>query len=680
MAKILLTKNNSSWGVITNPQSANEFRHTVAFKDISKRDEFIALDLFGDVNYEWKTELENKTSFEFIPTTALETTLTIIRDEYENETIASLLNKDFAILKDDNDVYYFYALSGGVYDSQGTITYSAVLDVPFTYNILFNLKNDVIVKQTHVNDEVIHYTREEVGEVKKYNLKRYPQYKFLYIQQKLVEGDEEGLIITNENSGTTTTTEGPNEVIQFNGSLPIVNAYTLTLDYGFISDYKNMEVIFSYVYNNYSNSNQVVNISNPQINETYYLKDLNSRGTFGFKIISENQIQFFTNYDNDGITTATLNTITSKDFKNSTTNNSALTAPFSLKLIPISESDTYYFNGVAKNFNTAFDNFDDGNIINARILEYNPLNTVTITENNGELYFSENGTQTNVVLNDAGYIDVLKINVNEIDAINQIEIDLTDFNEDKKLIYSGIKSIKLGYFNSDDNITLPIDLVNNSKITLQKRLEVFSDLKMDIDILNYSNDEIGIKDIYYDFPYNIDNWEAYKLQNQGTLLNKRIASGALTGAGLLSGIFNPLLGGALIFGGASSSLLFSTERRNLNNTPKEVSLSNSKLMINLIEQRQFLAVWNEKPRDNYDNIISNKYKLFGNVVNILTNDVNDLIVNDRYQYFIINETFENINLNLSAETKQLINDIFEQGITFWFYENAEKWGGVKNYD
>lgn len=153
--RILLTTNNSPWGIILNPVSDNVYKHILSFDDIELKDNFINQELFDDENY--KELFDTKTNSGSSLNNELTARLKIAVADYPTNTIDELVNKDYAVIRIDdseNDtdfVYKFYALTNATRDG-AYIEYDGELDVFFTYDIkdIFN-NNQVNIIRAHVD-------------------------------------------------------------------------------------------------------------------------------------------------------------------------------------------------------------------------------------------------------------------------------------------------------------------------------------------------------------------------------------------------------------------------------------------------------------------------------------------------------------------------------------------------
>lgn len=151
---------------------------------------------------------------------------------------------------------------------------------------------------------------------------------------------------------------------------------------------------------------------------------------------------------------------------------------------------------------------------------------------------------------------------------------------------------------------------------------------------------------------------------------------------------NPLATIGAVFGGVSQSLKSEMElnkikalKQDLHNTPNTIVNAGTTLALDLqlklgqtnITSYKLEPLLNVMVREH---IYKYGYNFKGKIAKI--NDV----INNRYyfNYIEASETFENVKLQLSAKTKQIINDSLEQGITIWNVRDLNTFKGIKNYE
>lgn len=142
--RVVLGKRNSEWGIIINRYSGNRMENILSFDNEDLRDEFINKNVFLGNNYK---ELINKSKYKSsMRIDGLTATFKVnIRDE--KETVAQLLDKDFAVIE-KNGIYSFWAIIGTV-ESNGIIVYQAEKDIFINRDIrkMFkNSKNSKIIR------------------------------------------------------------------------------------------------------------------------------------------------------------------------------------------------------------------------------------------------------------------------------------------------------------------------------------------------------------------------------------------------------------------------------------------------------------------------------------------------------------------------------------------------------
>lgn len=157
MAKILLPKFNSTWGVHVNPRGVNYYKYAYDFESLDDKLLFVSQTLLNNITIEKAfANLPDVKSMINTRNSPLMMTFNVKRTDYGTEPLDWFLGKDICILQLE-DKYYFYAIKNIKWDSFDAFTYTAELDIFFTYGEqkFFKDNTDVFVKRAHYDRFVI---------------------------------------------------------------------------------------------------------------------------------------------------------------------------------------------------------------------------------------------------------------------------------------------------------------------------------------------------------------------------------------------------------------------------------------------------------------------------------------------------------------------------------------------
>lgn len=284
--------------------------------------------------------------------------------------------------------------------------------------------------------------------------------------------------------------------------------------------------------------------------------------------------------------------------------------------------------------------------------------------------------------------------------------------EDIHLFQSGTKNLIVGIPNTDFSIKVPINYLNQDYLYIIGVLDLYKMtcnyfLSLSSYNINSQESNFTVENVQLDGPTISSNYQEWYNANKISRALKITSSSILLAGGIGGGLFHHLLnpfaggkglaiGGGLALGGAARGLRLLANKGNLEHSPAKVK-DGENLFINFIQPyityftdiakedkiANFdfsLYIWEERPENNYQENKKNELKMFGIEVSNLANSYHYFGEKKTYQYYEILETFENIQAPIAVEIKQRIDEIFEGGITFWYYRADRVWGGIKNYE
>lgn len=192
-------------------------------------------------------------------------------------------------------------------------------------------------------------------------------------------------------------------------------------------------------------------------------------------------------------------------------------------------------------------------------------------------------------------------------------------------------------------------------------------------------------------------WEEYSIRNksqmQTSITSAKVNAGmGIAGAGI-AGATSALTGNPLgvigaIFGGASIASKSMMEinkikalKQDLHNTPNSIVNSGTTLPMDLNMKVNQLNITEYRLDPLLDLMVREHiYKYGYNFKGKL--EKASKVLNNRYyfNYIEIQDCYENVKIQLSAEAKQLINDTLNTGLTVWNVRDLATFKGIKNYD
>lgn len=156
--KWLISKQNSAWGIKKDGQGNQYYSHVIDFPDDTdnkNRDEFLNKEIF--LTDDWKATLDLMPDTGYTIKDSNKTTFRIDMEWYPDETVDSMLNKDFAVCQEvvnGEKVYSFWAVEGRAFQNRQIIEYEAVRDWIFEKGInnLFRDDRQVKIERAHIRD------------------------------------------------------------------------------------------------------------------------------------------------------------------------------------------------------------------------------------------------------------------------------------------------------------------------------------------------------------------------------------------------------------------------------------------------------------------------------------------------------------------------------------------------
>lgn len=647
--KILLTENNTPWGIRYRIVGDNTYDHVINFPDPELKNEFINNELFNGKDHE--KLLENAAETGYMQIDDLNAMLRIDVSDYPNETINSLLNKDYAIVL-DNDVKLFYALTTPTMNStQGVITYTAELDIFFTYLTELNIQNQNIIYRGHAD--------------------RY--YKSIITNK--VKWNKDDIIFLNEEE--------------------------------YYKDWKKYptgleEVIYEHTFIE-ENGSTFTNSEKEDINQTnwvtFYLKtgtdDSEGTGELDNKFL-RTSIYFTTDTTTDTTPEQPFHVITLP------TTSRIKYIKYASGLLSEEMKSAYSFNEwLIEN------NYTDW-VLGITISKIPPAK---LTVHKGNIKYGETDVEDVIYLGAVPGSGLVGERVySPGDGVGVIRLDTigyTKWNKEIEILPEPTikfepgqpRNIEFEIKNYLDNETY--SLINKEdKYTIDNKL---TDGIIDLELKKvYAPDEETIiienKNGFYDYTkysgnkfistrdnelfYSVGALDSYITNNRYSRKTSLFTSGAGTAGSVAmaagQGFTNPL---ADISALASTSKLINTlaQRKDLSARPTDIKGGSGGILdtVNgildfVILKEKFLPMEEQTFMDYLDK--------YGYAINKI-DDVNKYLQNRYYHNFIqASDIFNNITNTLSSRIKQLISNTFENGFTLWHYRNKETWKGINNFE
>lgn len=677
MTKVLLSNINSVWGVIVNPQSSNTYRHILSFKDEDTKKQFISNELFNGENFEDK--IKNQHEIGFVHLTASTAEFSVSPKDYQNETIDSLLNKDFAIVLEEGE-YKYYTLQG-VRKGQ-TIYYTAELDIFFTYDIT-TMFND---KQTRIKRAMSdRYKHDQNGKIVPVTL------------ETDINPDYDNPIFSPENFDDKVN----------NAIVPVESPKPLKIDLTNKVKDENDTVITDNTLldkiSNYLNTSQftIVNIGKQ------FSRIGSHKLPYGIFVAPSSNAPVDSNFKVD----YEFVTPNGRPEKWSSFQQSFLEDP---NIVP----NTYTVSW--KNILTDYISQTDGSTKYVE-LTYNSntdkikmiIHTTDLNQSNERNLLFNKGwivradgilhlTSVNSFIEEENIISNNQLKLQHIFNNSTILLNpIAKRKNDLKLSFSPYSEIQLktsGQYNFkfEPQYIKTKELKVKTKFGFQSEINshtiTFEDYK-NIFTANYnSENNIFMEHTNYSLPTDINAWAQYINNNKSSQNAGWVNTGVKAGLGILGVLASPFTGGASLGITALAGVSLATQAGTEINSklaqiedkkrePDQIVKSASTFFIDDIEKGFFPKTTQYELSPIIKSEINDYFHMYGYNFNNRIFNINDYIKNRyRFNYIEANETFENIKLQASAEIKQLINDSLADGVTIWHVRDLNTFKGIKAYD
>lgn len=711
MTKALLTNLNTVWGVIINPQSSNTYRHILSFKDETTKKAFINRELFGGKDYE--QELDKQPEIGFTQVTAVTAVFSVNKKDYPNESYDSLLNKDFAIIKEEGKTK-FYTLQG---TRKGqTVEYQADLDIFFTYDIRKMFTGQTQIKQAMLD---------------RY---KYENFKLKYAFMKDNDTvDYTHPIFNNEEFDNIS----PDSLVQKGDTMYLGYDYKPHMQ-SFISNdvlsddikRKANDFLNKLVWNTMA----IGNTDQPKGDDfngnkvPYYVITWANHPDNGYSKVPEISVDFYkeTYPTNDNTLKISASTENQTIYKLLKTPN-VLKSTRQMSLVnPLIENHLFYIdNGTPKGKVIVHHGAGDISKIEL-VVEHMKTNynktevfgrggvriaTVNVGGDLNEHYLtiSRHGRMWADDLGDilySGYRIVDKPDYNPLE-LKLTKKDLIDpiayWNPETEVKAKfapyqmlQIKGVTNNTFNYEpqyliSKYQLQWDLLNSYELSLSKVLIYSRNYKNIYKKPSSVENRFFIDVGAYNMPTTsteLDEFNArHKEQYSSGMLSKGLKAG-LGAAGLMAGVLTGGIG-AMPFLAMSSSLAVNSameikgqmaQKEDLKNAPPHVNNASTSWMFDsyIKDYRYKVTLYGLEP--NEDLLIKQHFYKYGYNLKDRVDDINKYLDSrERFNYIQAKGVFENIYLQASGEIKQIINDTLESGLTIWHVRDAYAFKGVKNY-
>ena len=263
--------------------------------------------------------------------------------------------------------------------------------------------------------------------------------------------------------------------------------------------------------------------------------------------------------------------------------------------------------------------------------------------------------------------------------INKTELNISNnanIKYETKLLLSPYRQLKLITGSNDKDINTKSYNFTQIKITELFNINYSKYIKYD-DIVNSTKDDIlDIKT--NEITLATDRWTEYEMNNKASLKSGLITNLALTAGSLILGYFTGGVGWAVAgstaistLGGIANEM---TKRKDIKDTPDEVRNAGSSFISNKVKYNNLITL------QIYDSVLKeNNFKYFLHY-GYKCNEFKKPNVRSRYYFNYIKTIGANIKSNISADYKNEIAEIFNNGITLWHYRSNDTFKGVNNYD
>lgn len=713
--KILLSNIDSQWGVVVNQHSANEYRHIVHFPSEEKKTEFINEKLFKGQNY--KELLKNSPSRSFKMISAMDAEISVNIHEEPNESIADLLNKDFAIVEEDGKTM-FYAITG-VRKGQ-IIIYQCSLDVFFTYNVT-DIFNDNLI-----NVKRAMYDRWDLSGV--HPLPSFDKLSPLFTSEPVEDGiNEESLIpsysteileydytefmrdsvLANKNEINKKLNELKFEVVHFASGFEVDAATNHTTN----SKYDNIDVPYK-TFTWPSTRNGIKIILNTTLENHGKISPL-----IDLSLLKEDNLkEILANAKTMKLTrTSSFNSLLPQLCENAkkimggtnkyewqtriaidkwTHPDGSFDYVFLIKIDGAENQDnhTYHISPNAdfhpELFNVSYwqrtaSKIVDGNTQKATgaffIRNYQPLDSLPIYKS----------SQKPIIDVETQHHRISEI-VENVHS-QEFKAFLSPYRR-YEIKFASANRLKLSPQLWDHNDNIEIQLFYGYLI--EKNAYVINIPKYDnqyqystVNDHRYEN-KFYIMETNQFIPDEINAWNEYIVQNKNQLdaskLKNKVglASGILGAfAGIVKGDIKGVVGGISIAGHSALSInQQNAQIKDIKNTPSQVANATSSFLLDsFIRKQQPKLTEYQLPKENHLLVKEFFYKYGYNYANKLMNINHVLDTRYYFNYVEAEDVLENIKINLAPSVKQAIDDAFTQGITIWHYRDKNTFKGIKNY-
>lgn len=711
--KVILGNSNTKWGVIIRPQSSNTYRHVLSFDTPALKDAFINKYIMQDKG-DYKQELDNSYNRGVVELDALNIEFRVNVDEYPYETFNTLLNKDFCITKDEHGEIKFYAIKDAKRKGN-IIQYVAEIDIFFTHDIKTIFNDDVETEIVKGMEDRVY--KDEHGTIKWFFDKDSNDFKNVIYNPEDLGVNPNVLLNTKDEQikvdytsyiGTTKESEYPDEW------------KPLTL------------------------SNSKLNIlMNNLLWDTWKVKNKNADGFLGVgqREPYDTMITYsglgIDKMENESTKQWDVEIwrYTQKD-KNSPLGYHQL----SFADIDLSSPDLMKNSRTTFNINPFLNFYELGqNGIDLEIWEredksnppFSKKKVVVLIKNGSvENYLQPIWTNTSVATDFSCYWKLKGLN-RWIDSGNFLNTDKTLTKFDTQ--------IKLYPDPSNFNIDSVVSNKHENEIKshfapfVQYRLQTISNNFIDLSPQYFTNKKLEFNSYY---TYMTDSWQtltlpihykdiispldlknteylrdittyqratttdAYeewiirnKSQYNAGLLSSKLSAG-IGGAGALGSAIagfasgNPMQAIGGLFGGISfatnSAMNIKKQlamKEDLLRTPQQINATSSSIIADITLFKMQTTITKRELEPFEQILVREHFYKYGYNFQNKFGKLKDLI-NTRYYFNYIEcpETFENISMQLSASTKQIINDSVANGLTIWHVRDLNTFKGIKNYN
>lgn len=710
MTKALLTNLNTVWGVIINPQSSNTYRHILSFKDEVTKKTFINNNLTGGKDFE--VELDKQPEIGLTQVTAVTSVFSVNLKNYPNETFDSLLNKDFAIIKEEGVIKY-YTLQG---TRKGqTIEYQAELDIFFTYDI-----RTMFTGQTQIKQAMIDRYSLSGGKLKYAFIKDDGTVDYTYP------------IFNNEEFDSIS----PDSLVQKEDTMYIGYDYTphmVNFISGELSDSikrKANDFLNKLVWNTMAVSNP----DQPKYDDfngnkmPYYIITWPNHPDDGYSKVPDISIEFYKNKypDSDIANKTTISTKTQTIYK-------LLKMPKVLKssrqmslINPLIENHILYMAGnvphgkvivhhgsgdishleiILENMETTYNGtkvFGRGGVRVASVEVETSKNEQYLTISRHGRTMSEDFDDIDKtgfrILNNPDY-DPLSIPITKDELIINDKIWNPEMEVKAKFApyqLLQIKGVTNNTFNYEpqymiSKYQLQWDLINSYELSLSKVLIYSRNYKKIYKKPSTVENRFFVDVGAYNMPTTSTEYDEFNARHKEQFSSGMLSKGLKTGLGAAGLIAGALTGGlgAMPFLAASSSFAVNSameikgqlaQKEDLKNAPAHVNNASTSWMFDsyIKDYRYKLTLYGLEP--NEDLLIKQHFYKYGYNLKDRIDDINKYLDNRyRFNYIQVKGSFENIKLQASGEIKQIINDTLESGVTIWHVRDINTFKGIKEY-